>query len=62
MDMKPKKTRSKMGRPPLPPEQRRSECIMVRCTRKERKRLEAEARKANVSLAELLMLPRRKES
>ena len=46
-----------MGRPPKPPAEKMSECIMVRVTPAERMRLEAHARKLGVSLAALLMRP-----
>ena len=49
-----------MGRPPKKPADRLTECIMVRVTKVERKRLEKEAERLGIPLATLLMLPWRK--
>jgi len=46
-----------MGRPPLPSHLKRGIVLSIRITREERVRLEAEAEKAGLSLAELLMRP-----
>ena len=55
MASKPKKAKTKMGRPPKPPGEKQSACIMVRVTPAERKELEAEAKRRGVSLSALLM-------
>jgi len=44
-----------MGRPPLPPEERKSVHVSVRLTRAELSRLKALAREHGVSVSELLM-------
>ena len=49
-----------MGRPPLRPEQRRSESVRVAVTPGERKCLEAEARRRGMTISQVLMLPWRK--
>jgi len=53
--MKPKKPR--MGRPPKRPKDLHSSCIMVRVTARERRMLDAEARRRGLSLSALLMEP-----
>jgi len=58
MTPKPKK---KMGRPPIPAADRRTEFYMVRMTPTERRTIETEAKNRGVSVAGLLMAPWRKE-
>jgi len=52
-----RKHKAKMGRPPLLPHLKRGMVLSIRITRGERARMEAEADKAGLSLAELLMRP-----
>lgn len=52
-----KAKKSKMGRPPKPPNEKQSECIMVRVTKAQRRFLEKEAKRRGLSLSGLLMLP-----
>jgi len=52
-----KKARKKMGRPPIPAEKRRGIILSVRMTKAERAQLEAEARKAKCTIADILMRP-----
>ena len=49
------------GRPPLPPEQKCSERVMVYLTPGERRRLEALAKAEGLSLAGLVMRPWREK-
>jgi len=56
-----KKKRKKMGRPALPPEERRAEIIGLRVTARERARLKADAKRQGVSVPDLLMRPWREE-
>ncbi len=56
-----KKKKSKMGRPPMKPSERRSIVITLRLTPAERSRLEAEAKKSGQTLSEVLMRPWRRE-
>ena len=51
------KKKPKMGRPPLPPDERRTKPIKVRVTATEYRLLEREARRAKVSIPEVLMRP-----
>lgn len=59
--MKEEKDESRMGRPPLPPEKRRSEIVSVRVTPGEYRLIKAEARRRNTSVSELLMEPWRRQ-
>ena len=47
--------KSKMGRPPLPPESRRSAVVTIRMTQAERERLEEQAREAGLSISAYLL-------
>jgi len=58
--MEARKGKARMGRPPKKPADRLSECIMVRVTKAERRRLQEEAERLGIPLAALLMLPWRK--
>ena len=49
-----KKKKSKMGRPPMPRERRRSKIIRLRLTEGELARLESEARKSGKSLSAVI--------
>ena len=60
--MKTRKGKSKMGRPPKPPDQRHSEQVNVRMTKAERARRQAEADRLEISLSALLMRPWRKKT
>ena len=51
------KKKSKMGRPPLPPEGRKSVYLSVRLTKAELARLKALARERGVTVTELIMRP-----
>jgi hypothetical protein len=55
-----RKSKHRMGRPPIDPKVRLSEVIGVRVTVAELRRLEAEARRRGCLVAELLMKPWRK--
>ena len=55
--MKPKRERKKMGRPALPADVARHDRVTIRITRGERQRLDAEAKRLGVSLADVLMQP-----
>jgi predicted HicB family RNase H-like nuclease len=55
--MNDRKQHRKMGRPPKPKAEKQGECIMVRVTKAERAHLEAQAKKAGLSLSSLLMQP-----
>lgn len=55
-----KKTRARMGRPPIDPEKRRDVFITLRVTKVERALLEAEASKAGRTIADVLLRPWRK--
>jgi len=57
----PSKQKTKMGRPPLPAEEKLGEQLNVRATRAERALLEAEAKRLGISVSELLMRPWRKK-
>ena len=57
MKHKPKK---RMGRPPLPADVAKHDRVTIRLTRSERQRLEAEAKRLGLPLADVLMLPWRK--
>ena len=61
MGMKPKKPRSKMGRPPLGPGKAKSVKLTVRVTPGEYARLQTEAKSRGLSLSDALMLSWRKE-
>ncbi len=47
-------TKKKMGRPPLPPEKRRSKIVMLRLTDEEAKFLKSAAEKTGLTLSEVL--------
>lgn len=49
------------GRPPKSPGKRRKETLTLRCTTIERRRLEAEAKRQDCTVSELLMRPWREE-
>jgi hypothetical protein len=49
-----KKRGKRMGRPPIAPEHKRSRRLAVRVTERERRTLEAEARKVGLTLTALL--------
>ena len=51
----------KMGRPPKRPSEKHSEQVNVRMTKKERRQLEIEAERLNISLSALLMRPWRNQ-
>jgi hypothetical protein len=51
------KMKARMGRPPLPPADKRSKCVMVRLTPGEYRALKAVARQEGLALARLLMKP-----
>jgi len=53
--------KTKMGRPPMKPSERRVAVVNVVMTRAERARLEAEAKRSGQTLSEVLMLPWRRE-
>lgn len=55
--MNPKRQRKKMGRPPLPADVAKHDRVTIRMTRAERQRLEAEAKRLGLPLADVLMLP-----
>ena len=55
-----KKTK-RMGRPPLPPAERRNKQINLRVTTAERRRLEAEAERLGVSISVLILAPWREQ-
>jgi len=55
------KKRSKMGRPPIPEELRKSKVVRVRMTEDEFRVLYDEARRQGVTISELLRRPWRKE-
>lgn len=57
MKRRKKKSKAKMGRPRKPRGEKWSETIMVRMKPVERRFLEAEAKKAGISLSSLLMRP-----
>ena len=46
-----------MGRPPKPPDEKRSAQMCVRMTQAERKRLDAEAKRLGITVSDLLMRP-----
>ena len=50
-----RKTKTKMGRPPLPAGMQRTEQLNVRATKAERAMLEAEARRLGMTISDLLM-------
>ena len=52
---KPAKKRKKMGRPPLPPAERRDALVTMRLTEAEREELERDAAKAGLSLSAYLV-------
>jgi predicted HicB family RNase H-like nuclease len=57
------KKKAKMGRPPLPPEERKSVYLSVRLTKAEHERLKALAKEQGVTVTELIMRQwREKES
>ena len=60
--MNTKRKRKRMGRPPLPAGMVKSVRLCIRTTPAEYKRLRAEARRQGTTVAELLMLPWRKEA
>ena len=49
------KSKKKMGRPPLKPQQRRSVIVTVRMTKKERIELEQKAKKVGLSLSTYIL-------
>ena len=51
------KRKTKMGRPPKPPEEKCGVHLMVHITKAERAMLEAEAKKHGLSLSSTIMLP-----
>lgn len=59
--MNKKKGKTKMGRPPKPPNEKRGDVLSVRVTADERKRLEKDAARIGTSLGELLMRPWREK-
>ena len=52
-----KKKETRMGRPPLPPDERKSMHVSVRLTKAELVRLKILAREHGVTVSELLMQP-----
>jgi hypothetical protein len=56
-----KKKQSRMGRPPLPPTERKSVHVSVRMTKAERARLTALAKEHSVTVSDLLMQPWREK-
>jgi len=50
-----------MGRPPLPPEERKSVIVSIRLTKAELARLKALAREHGVTVTELIMRPWREK-
>lgn len=56
------KKKSKMGRPPIPPENRRSVNFTIRLTESERDAVESEARKAGLTVGEFIRRRLLKES
>lgn len=44
-----------MGRPPMAPEDRRSAKVCIRMKAKEKRRLEAEAKKQGINVSDLIM-------
>ena len=50
-----KKQKKRMGRPPLPPEGRRSAMVTIRMTAQERTELERESRRAGLSFSAYLL-------
>lgn len=50
-----------MGRPPLPPEERKSVIVSVRLTKAELARLRALARRHGVTVSDLIMRPWREK-
>ena len=57
MGMRPRNTKKRMGRPPKPPDEKRSAQMCVRMTQAERKRLDAEAKRLGITVSDLLMRP-----
>ena len=55
------KKKAKMGRPPLPPEERKSAIVSVRLTKAELARLKALAREQGITVSELIMRPWREK-
>ena len=55
------KTKSKMGRPPIPKELRKSKVLRIRITEAELRELYHEAKRQGVSVSNLLMSPWRKK-
>ena len=60
--MSKKKTRKRMGRPPLPPGTAKTVFVTVRLSEKERKLLKAVAKRTGVSVSQLLMQPWREKT
>ena len=56
-----KKKKSRMGRPPLPPEERKSVHVSVRLAKAELARLKVLAREHGVTVSELIMRPWREK-
>ena len=56
-----KKKKSRMGRPPLPPDERKSVHVSVRLTMAELVRLKILAREHGMTVSELLIRPWREE-
>jgi hypothetical protein len=54
---KPRSQWKRMGRPPVPDQQRRSVGLTVRMTQQEYQLLQSEARTQGVTASELLLLP-----
>jgi hypothetical protein len=52
-----KKKRARMGRPPKAAAQRRTECVMIRLTKAEKRILEREARQLGLSLSAVILKP-----
>ena len=61
MDMAKRKSKSKMGRPPIPPAERRVVRVTVHMQQRELRLLTEQAKRRGVSLSELLMQPWRGE-
>ncbi len=55
------KKKSKMGRPPKPESEKRSEHITVRLTREEYRIIKAEAKRTGQTYSEILMQPWREK-
>jgi uncharacterized protein (DUF1778 family) len=53
--MSKRKKKAKMGRPPIPPSERRSAVITIRLRKDERKMLEREAKKEGLSFSSYLL-------